>query len=43
MKQAGTKRIQGQAWLMGKCDPLGIVQESKIWSYSWIIYAPDRF
>ena len=33
MQQTDRKEIQKQAYLGGKGDPLGIVQEMKIWPY----------
>ena len=33
IQQTGTERVQKQAWLGSKCDPLGIVQGTKIKPY----------
>ena len=33
VQQTKTKGIQDQAWQGGKGDPLGIIQETEIWSY----------
>ena len=41
MQQTDAKEIQDKAWLGGKSDSWGIVQEIKIWSYIWYMYKSD--
>ena len=41
-KRTCTKGVQDKAWLGGKGDPLGIVQEIEIWSYYQMLHAQTR-
>ena len=40
--ETGINEIQDKAWLGGKGDPLGIVQEIKIWSCWYMVNAQSR-
>ena len=42
MQQTGTKGIQKRARPGGEGDPLGIVQEIKIWPYYQMVYTENR-
>ena len=42
IKQTRTKELQDKAWLVGKCDPQRIVQETKIWIYYQMVYTQTR-
>ena len=42
MQQTITKGVPDSAWLGGKGDPLGIVQDIKIWTYCQLVYALTR-
>ena len=39
MQRISTEREQNKTWLGGKGDPLGIVQEVKIWPFKQMVYA----
>ena len=42
MQQTSKKEILDKAWLSGEDDPLGIVQEIKIWPCWQMVYAQTR-
>ena len=42
MQQISTKRVKDLTWLGGEGDPLGIVQETEIWSCEQVVYALPR-
>ena len=42
MPQTCTKRVQEQAWLGRKGDPLGIVHGIEIWAYYQMVYPETR-
>ena len=39
MNQTGPKEVPDWTWVRGKGDPLGVVQEFRIWAYWQIVCA----
>ena len=42
MVGTSTKEVQDEVRLGGKGDPMGIVQETEIWSYYQMVYTQTR-
>ena len=42
MQPTSRKRVEDETWLGWEGDPLGIVQETEIWSYEQMVYVQSR-